>query len=289
MIKKLIIACALVVALLPLPAVSADDTPKIVFPVAGEVEFVNSWGAARSGGRSHKGTDIMADKLVPVVATADGVIDWIHDGIRKRCCALGILHDDGWESWYIHMNNDTPGTDDGRASGFAPGIERGTRVVAGQIIGWVGDSGNAEGTEPHIHFELHRPGGTPVNPYQALDDATPADLLASEQSIAEVATAIGATSFPDEVDTVFVVAAQNFDAETALTSIGETTTPTFVSAEFGLTRQTWHELDRLNPARIVIVGDDVSNVLYRQLEANTGATISRVSVVDRAKFNLLEM
>lgn len=186
---------ALLIALTLIPATSAPahaaTEHDIVFPVIGDVQFDNSWGNARSGGRRHKGTDIMADKMLPVVAAADGVIDWVHDGTRKTCCALGITHDDGWKSYYIHMNNDTPGTDDARGWGFAPGIEEGTHVVAGQLIGWVGDSGNAEGTGPHIHFELHQPDGTKINPYYSLMAAPQAETLTIAGSIPfDAATAI---------------------------------------------------------------------------------------------------
>lgn len=181
------ILIALVIALTLIPATStpahASTEYDMVFPIIGDVQFDNSWGNARSGGRRHQGTDIMADKMLPVVAVADGVIDWVHDGTRKTCCALGITHDDGWESYYIHMNNDTPGTDDARGWGFAPGIEKGTRVVAGQLIGWVGDSGNAEGTASHIHFELHQPNGTKINPYYSLMAAPQAEILTIAGSV----------------------------------------------------------------------------------------------------------
>jgi peptidoglycan hydrolase-like protein with peptidoglycan-binding domain len=81
---------------------------------------------------------------------------------------LRIDHDDGWASGYIHMNNDTPGTDDGKGWGIAAGLSRGSHVAAGQLIGWVGDSGNAEGTYAHLHFELIDPHGVYVDPYVSL-------------------------------------------------------------------------------------------------------------------------
>ena len=230
----------------------------------------------------------MADKMVPVVATADGVIDWVHDGDRKRCCALGLLHDDGWESWYIHMNNDTPGTDDGQAWGFAPGIEEGTRVTAGQLIGWVGDSGNAEGTEPHIHFELHRPDGTPINPYQPLLDAIPADLTDSDRAIAALATAITAADFSEPVPVLFVVAADSYDHETALATIGETAMPTLVTTDTGLSARTWMELRRLEPDHIIIVGDGVSSDIAHRMSATLQAEVRFTQFVESAKFNLLK-
>ena len=94
---------------------------------------------------------------------------------------MALNHDDGWVTWYIHLNNDTEGTDDGQAWGFAPGIGRGVHVEAGELIGWLGDSGNAENTPPHVHFELHRPDGTKINPYLHLKaaeyfDSSPASV-----------------------------------------------------------------------------------------------------------------
>ncbi len=148
----------------------------LVFPVAGEHRYSDTWGAPRSGNRTHTGTDIMADKMVPVVAAADGTVGWMHDEQGGRCCAMSLDHDDGWRSYYIHLNNDTPGTDDGLGWGFAPGIEKGVHVTAGQHIGWVGDSGNAERTAPHLHIELHLPDGTKINPYPSLREAQDPDL-----------------------------------------------------------------------------------------------------------------
>jgi Ca2+-binding RTX toxin-like protein len=151
----------------------------MIFPVADGAAYTYYWDtfwAPRSGG-VHHAQDIMAPKMTPVVAPVDGTVHWVNwssnpnDLNPERCCNLTIDHDDGWESWYIHLNNDTPGTDDGKAWGIAPGILPGTPVKAGQLIGWVGDSGNAENTGPHLHFELLDPEGVRVNPIRALDDA----------------------------------------------------------------------------------------------------------------------
>lgn len=155
-----------------LPA-SADEVYPIVFPVAGDNHYSDTWGAARDTGRTHDGTDIMADKMVPIVAAADGTVGWMHNQQGGKCCAMELVHDDGYRSWYIHMNNDTPGTDDGQGWGFAPGIAPGVHVQAGQLIGYVGDSGNAENTASHLHFELHDSSNTPFNPYQSLRAALP--------------------------------------------------------------------------------------------------------------------
>lgn len=168
----------LALGLLTVPGVAAaadigeDVGYDLVFPVDGEHHFADTFWAGRSHG-FHTGQDIMADKMTPVVAAADGVVrlvNWTSQDHmnRDRCCSLVIKHDDGWESWYIHLDNDTTGTDDGKGWGIKQAITPGVRVVAGQHIAWVGDSGNAEDTAPHVHFELHDPSGTVVNPYSAL-------------------------------------------------------------------------------------------------------------------------
>jgi len=169
---------ALLLALIvpSLPA-TADDLYAIVFPVAGENHFTDTYDAPRGGGRLHEATDIMADKMTPVVAAADGTVRWM----SSTCCALELLHDDGYQSWYIHLNNDTPGTDDGQGWGYAPGIAPGVHVNAGQLIGWVGDSGNAESTAPHLHFQLHYPDGTRFNPYESLLAAAQANPIAADE------------------------------------------------------------------------------------------------------------
>lgn len=140
-----------------------------MFPVIGDVTYSDTFGAPRDGGaRSHEGTDILTGgvKGLPVVAAADGIVSWIDND----CCHLAIDHGDGWTTWYIHLNNDTEGTDDGQGWGIADGITEGTTVTQGQLIGWVGDSGNAEWVAPQLHFEL-RSHGTAVNPYPYLTDA----------------------------------------------------------------------------------------------------------------------
>ncbi len=71
----------------------------------------------------------------------------------------------------MHLNNDSPGTDNGLAVGYGPGIRVGVRVRAGTLVGYVGDSGNSEETTPHLHFELHQPDGYRANPYPALRKA----------------------------------------------------------------------------------------------------------------------
>ncbi len=175
----------------PKPTTPAPTRPRcnfvkqIEFPVVTNGEFLSSFGVPRDGGdRWHAGVDISAPTLTPVVAVADGTIKEVRDQ-PGDCCWVVIEHRDRWTSWYIHLTNDTPGTDDGDWVGIVPGLQIGDEVVAGQAIGWVGDSGNAEPGEPHLHFELRNPGGEPIDPYPSLRaafDDTPAAFAAPSGS-----------------------------------------------------------------------------------------------------------
>jgi hypothetical protein len=165
-------ATALLAVALPTLAAAAQqvfDPDPLVFPVVGEVEFEADFGEPRGEGRTHEGIDIIAidGKGTPVLTIAAGTVSWID----SECCHLAVDHGGGWSSWYIHLDNDTPGTDDGAGWGIAPGIEEGTAVDAGELLGWVGDSGNAEGVEPHLHLEI-RYEGVAVDPYPYLIEAS---------------------------------------------------------------------------------------------------------------------
>lgn len=153
------------------PSPETDLVPRgltLVFPLAGEALLTDSFGDPRPGRRLHKGVDIMAPKMTPVVAAVAGTVTRMQKEVGGDCCALVLRHDGGWTTRYLHLNNDTVGTDDGRGYGIAPGIRVGSRVEAGRVIGWVGDSGNAETTSPHLHFELRDPDRRAVDPYAGL-------------------------------------------------------------------------------------------------------------------------
>jgi murein DD-endopeptidase MepM/ murein hydrolase activator NlpD len=119
-------------------------------PVSRPYSFVDSWGAPRSGGRTHKGTDIMNPLGNSVHAIVDGVVS------RQTTSSLGgislyLRGDDGNEYYYAHLMR------------YASSV--GQRVKAGELIAINGQTGNARFTAPHVHFEVHPGGGTPVNPY----------------------------------------------------------------------------------------------------------------------------
>ena len=143
----------------------------ITFPVAGPISYGNDFGACRDGcRRQHKGNDLIGDRLQPLLAMRDGVVDRLLD---HPTAGYGIVVQDadGWEYHMYHVNNDMPGGDDGGDDGtwrFAPGIEPGSPVTAGQVIAWMGDSGNSEGSVPHAHVEIRTPDGTAINPFWSL-------------------------------------------------------------------------------------------------------------------------
>ena len=121
-------------------------------PIAAPNSFIDSWGYPRSGGRTHVGTDMMAAMGAPVVAITDGRITFEGTGITAGKWLI-LSGDDGHSYYYMHNQSNLV------SSG---------RVKAGQMIATVGDTGNAIGGPPHVHFEYHPGGGGPVNPYPLL-------------------------------------------------------------------------------------------------------------------------
>ena len=124
-------------------------TKRLFCPVDGPVSFTDTYGAPRSGGRRHQGVDMFAPMRTPVAAIVDGTLT------RRETSDLGGLSvylrgADGTEYFYTHLAG---------YSEAAPG----QKVNAGTVIGYVGDTGNAKGGPPHLHFEV-RAGGVPVNP-----------------------------------------------------------------------------------------------------------------------------
>jgi murein DD-endopeptidase MepM/ murein hydrolase activator NlpD len=117
--------------------------------------FIDSWGFPRSGGRSHKGTDVMGPMGAEVYAFTSGVISR-HSNSRLGGISLYLRGDDGSTYFYTHLQ------------GYAPAGAVGNRVEAGDHIAYNGDTGNARGGPPHIHFERHPGGGAAVNPYPYL-------------------------------------------------------------------------------------------------------------------------
>ena len=145
----------------------------MVFPVKHVMShFYDDWGEIRgNGNRVHEGIDIRAPKGAPVVAIADGKVNTISYSDSSGYY-IAIDHENGWLSLYVHLNDDVEGNDNlgGRETAFAKNIYLGAEVIAGQIIGYLGDSGNAEGTVPHVHFEVRYMGNS-FDVYEQIKDS----------------------------------------------------------------------------------------------------------------------
>jgi murein DD-endopeptidase MepM/ murein hydrolase activator NlpD len=130
--------------------------PGAVFPVGGSVWYGDDFGAPRAVGGGHTGNDIFARRGTPVVAVQAGTVT------ELRYRSLGgnsfhLINDRGDYFYYAHLLR------------YAAGIQEGSCVEAGQVLGYVGNTGNAISTPPHLHFEIHPAGGAPIDPYPYLE------------------------------------------------------------------------------------------------------------------------
>ena len=140
-------------------ATAHDAIVDLTFPSVPSKTTMGDWyDAARSGGRVHMATDIMGAKLLPIHAAMGGVVTRISTTAAGTAgYSVTIKGDDGRTYSYLHLNNDSPATDDGQgtpAQAYAPGVELNGRVERGQHIAYMGDSGNAEATQAHLHFSI---------------------------------------------------------------------------------------------------------------------------------------
>lgn len=158
------------------PGEPEPQVVRITFPLAADsVRFTSGFGDPRDGGkRSHKGQDMFCPRWTPILAAADGTVDWMATERPKKGKGYELLlrGDDGNLYFYAHLNNDDPGTRDDEALpryAYARGLKNGDRVSAGEIIGYVGDSGDAEVSGPHLHFEIHiKKWGNAIDPAPSL-------------------------------------------------------------------------------------------------------------------------
>lgn len=142
----------------------------IFFPTEKSVTFIDSFGDGRYG-HSHEGTDLMGEQMMPLYSAIDGRIKDIINPEASWGYAITLKDDDGYTYHYLHINNDTPGTDDGNGgteNAYAPGLTEGMKVSKGDLLGWMGDSGNAEEVAHHLHFEIRKPDKTAINAYPSL-------------------------------------------------------------------------------------------------------------------------
>lgn len=129
-------------------------------PVVGVRPFdlANSWGNARDGGkRKHKGIDIFAPKGTAIVAVADGIISYLGEQPKGGNC-LWLTTESGSSFYYAHLDR------------WAPGLYEGMEVRGGELLGYVGNTGNAKYTPSHLHFGVNE-NDEMVNPYPILTRA----------------------------------------------------------------------------------------------------------------------
>lgn len=132
------------------PVLPRPPTGGWMCPVQGTNSFIDSWMAPRAGGRWHQGVDIMSPRGTPVVLSVGGRVEFYTGGIGGLTFSLN--GDDGNYYYGAHMD---------AYAGLAPGW-----YPAGTLVGYVGETGDARGTAPHLHFEIHLGGyGNAVNPY----------------------------------------------------------------------------------------------------------------------------
>jgi murein DD-endopeptidase MepM/ murein hydrolase activator NlpD len=143
--------------LVPSAPVVADTPPGLIVPVAGiDIrDLTRQFNAPRSGGRSHQAIDILAPLGTPVLAANDGQIERLARNRRggitlyQRDSALGFVY------YYAHLQR------------YRPGLKEGDHVRRGEVIAYVGTTGNAPPRTPHLHFAILRQ-GEPIDPYDQL-------------------------------------------------------------------------------------------------------------------------
>jgi putative cell wall-binding protein len=280
----------------------------IVFPVAGEVDWTDTYGAPRSGGRTHEGQDLMGDKMQQLVATDDGEITYLKRDGSLAGHMLELTAEDGWVYTYLHLNNDTPGTDDGLATEdqvFGPGIELGAEVKAGQLLGYLGDSGNAEGTAPHLHFEMETPEGVTINAAPALLQAShvqPIDAPATqpdgdeddEAAIVDdgdiprlagtdritTAVAVSKEGWPSGATEAVLAAGDRYDeALPASVLAAAKRGPLLLTLGTTLPSAVQTELQRLGATKVTVIGSVPATV--EQALAKAGRTVTRLGTPDK--------
>ncbi|MEA2001794.1 MAG: M23 family metallopeptidase [Actinomycetota bacterium] len=131
---------------------TVPPSTSLVCPVNGAVAFTDTWGAPRSGGRTHKGVDMIAARGTPLVAIEAGTVRRLSSG-GLGGITVTLTGASGDEFYYAHLD------------GWAAGLFVGQNLAVGELLGYVGNTGNAQYTIPHLHFEYHPNGGAAINPY----------------------------------------------------------------------------------------------------------------------------
>ncbi|WP_313052934.1 M23 family metallopeptidase [Stenotrophomonas cyclobalanopsidis] len=148
------------------PPSSASDAPTgLLLPVQGiqASQLRDTFTDARSEGRVHDAIDIMADAGTPVLAVADGTVEKLFDSERGGLTIYQFEPSGRWCYYYAHLQR------------YADGLAEKQVIKRGEVIGYVGSTGNASADAPHLHFEVHVLGpekqwwkGESINPYPLL-------------------------------------------------------------------------------------------------------------------------
>jgi hypothetical protein len=202
-------------------AAPASKVPRLVFPIVGPVAFTNDWGDARWQG-SHEGTDIMAPRRTIAVAAEAGKIKYWTSS-SSAGCMLYLYGKSGTTYLYIHLNNDVTKKNDNRGAcvpgmAYWKGLKDGATVAAGEPIGYVGNSGDADGTDPHLHFEVHPNDGGAANPFPYLRQAERLIFPTSHSTVTLTVTGT-ITQVVGEQVTIKVVDLQAFPAGTLIQTL----------------------------------------------------------------------
>lgn len=126
----------------------------------------DTWHGARSEGRKHEGIDIFAKRGTPVVASTEGIVSQVGTN-RLGGLVVWVTGPGGQRHYYAHLDR------------YAD-VEAGMRIEAGRVLGFVGNTGNAKGTPPHLHYGIYDVGGA-INPYPLLR-AEPAAVTAAKKA-----------------------------------------------------------------------------------------------------------
>jgi murein DD-endopeptidase MepM/ murein hydrolase activator NlpD len=149
----------------------------MLMPVVGVQPFdlENSWGDARDGGRrKHRGIDIFAPRGTAIVAVEDGIVSYIGDQPKGGHC-LWLTTESGTSFYYAHLDR------------WAAGLFEGMEVRSGDLLGYVGNTGNAKYTASHLHFAVNQ-NDEMVNPYPILTKAT---IVKRARVAVEMGSALG--------------------------------------------------------------------------------------------------
>ena len=231
----------------PKPPPKAKPKPakkQIVFPVLGNVEFTDDFGAPRPQG-PHQGIDILAARHAPALAAEPGRVRF-HTGSWRAGCMLYLDGRSGTTYIYIHLNNDLTDGNDNRGGcvngvAFPKGLRTGARVQAGQPVGYVGDSGDADGIHPHLHFEVHPGGRGATNPYPYLLASRRLLFYAPPGTVASLALSGTVLSVRDESIRVRVATLRLSPTRLILRRLSRSltlTVPAYATVERGTTGST---------------------------------------------------